>query len=544
MKALGFSFHTKVASRMTTVFVVCAGLPLAALATITVTRTWNELSRRAVQQLRYESRTVTQEALGRLDRMATGLTALTTALAGSSGAVPHVDIGDYLPHAPGAVSVRMPSGAVAQLVGNLELPELSSEDRRHLDDWGRLIKDDVHPAVLIVGERAGGALAAATVDERWLVGIDEADQLPADANVCLATGRQPICSFEVAPQEIATAFASTDHGEVRLESGQGPQLAWISTVSLDAHYDAKPWHVAVLRPISSIRAPIFRFVQDFLLVVIVTSLVVAWLSVRQVRRHLDPLWALTAATGRLTRHDFEQPVDVRSGDEFETLGNAFNDMAAKLRQQFADLESFNIGTLTTLARAIDAKSPWTAGHSERVTAMAVDIGKAIGLPAKQIDELRRGGLVHDIGKIATPAEILDKPDRLTPEETRVMQLHPEQGVHILEPIAAFRSVLPIVGQHHERWDGSGYPKGLSHTDIARTARVLAVADVYDALRSDRPYRSGMPHQKVVGIIRDGAGTHFDPEVVAAFLAIESSLDRAASAMAVAMPSSRPVRAAG
>ena len=247
-----------------------------------------------------------------------------------------------------------------------------------------------------------------------------------------------------------------------------------------------------------------------------TLLAVTWISVTQVRRQLQPLALLIAATRRLSRRDFDTAIRIRSGDEFQELGDAFAQLARELQEQFAELEAFNQGTLEALGRTIDAKSPWTAGHSSRVTELALLLAEAMPLSPEHVAVIRRGGPVHDIGKLATPGRLLDKPGALTPEELAEMRQHPAQGVHILEPIPAFKPLLPVVGQHHERWDGKGYPAGLAGEDIDITARVLAVADVFDALRSHRPYRQGMPLSKVIGIIEEGCGTHFDPTVIEAF----------------------------
>jgi len=184
-----------------------------------------------------------------------------------------------------------------------------------------------------------------------------------------------------------------------------------------------------------------------------------------------------------------------------------------------DLDALNWGALTALARTVDAKSPWTAGHSERVTAMGLKLGEFMKLGKDELDVLHRGGLLHDIGKIGVPAAILDKPGKLTEEEYDLMKKHPEIGANILQPIAAYADVIPIVRQHHERWDGSGYPDGLAGTQIHPHARIFAVADVYDAVISDRPYRPGMSIDEVIRIIVDGDGTDFDPEVVVAFLGV-------------------------
>jgi putative nucleotidyltransferase with HDIG domain len=179
------------------------------------------------------------------------------------------------------------------------------------------------------------------------------------------------------------------------------------------------------------------------------------------------------------------------------------------------LDQLSQGSLTALARAIDAKSEWTAGHSERVTQLAVKLGHVVGLSKEELDNLYRGGLLHDIGKIGTPASFINKNSKLTDEEYSVICKHPRTGLHILEPIEVFSDLLPIVEQHHEKFDGSGYPEGLAGEAIAFGARILAVADVFDALSSDRPYRLAMKPETVLRIIKEGSGSHFDPRVVAA-----------------------------
>jgi putative nucleotidyltransferase with HDIG domain len=188
-------------------------------------------------------------------------------------------------------------------------------------------------------------------------------------------------------------------------------------------------------------------------------------------------------------------------------------------QLIAALEQLHWGTLTALARAIDAKSGWTAGHSERVTRLAMRIGRAMGLSQEELKIIHRGGLLHDIGKIGTPPAILDKPDKLTPEEMATMQEHVQVGLRILEPIPGLSDSLPIVAEHHERYDGSGYPKGLKGSEINLYARIFAVADSYDAMTSDRPYRKGLPVVKAISIIQQSSGSQFDPAVAETFLRV-------------------------
>jgi putative nucleotidyltransferase with HDIG domain len=184
-----------------------------------------------------------------------------------------------------------------------------------------------------------------------------------------------------------------------------------------------------------------------------------------------------------------------------------------------ELSELNWGTLRALARAIDAKSSWTAGHSERSTKLAIKIGKAMRLPQDELDDLRRAGLLHDIGKLGIPPEILDKAGKLTPEELELMRKHTRLGVRILEPIAAYSDVIPIVLQHHEFYDGTGYPNGLIGESINLGARIFIVADTYDALISDRPYRKALDHKSAIKYIKEEAGIKFDPKVVEAFLKV-------------------------
>lgn len=184
-----------------------------------------------------------------------------------------------------------------------------------------------------------------------------------------------------------------------------------------------------------------------------------------------------------------------------------------------DLKQLNLGALTALARTVDAKSPWTAGHSERVTELTVKVGQLLNLDTAEMETLTRAALLHDIGKIGVPATILDKKDKLSGAEFEKIQTHSRAGARILEPISAYKNAIPIVLQHHERFDGSGYPNGLRGETISLGARIIAVCDTFDAMASDRPYRNGMPAEKVIETIKEGAGKQFDPNVVEAFLQI-------------------------
>jgi putative nucleotidyltransferase with HDIG domain len=174
-----------------------------------------------------------------------------------------------------------------------------------------------------------------------------------------------------------------------------------------------------------------------------------------------------------------------------------------------------------LARAVEAKSPYTRGHSDRVTRYALTLAATLGLPAADQERLFRGGLLHDIGKISMPDAILNKPAALTPEEYAIVKQHPMEGVKMIEALQSMTDVVPLIRWHHERQDGRGYPDGLRGGDIPLLVRVLSVADVYDALCSDRPYRSGLAHAACLEILhQDAAGGGLDPELVAQFCLLD------------------------
>jgi putative two-component system response regulator len=175
------------------------------------------------------------------------------------------------------------------------------------------------------------------------------------------------------------------------------------------------------------------------------------------------------------------------------------------------------GTLFAFTRAVEAKCPHTLGHTERTTALALRLAARVGLPAAELEVLRRGSILHDIGKISIPDAILNKPGKLTPEEYALVKRHPLDGVHIVEPLRSLRATLPLIRSHHERLDGRGYPDGLAGADIPILPRILAVADVYDALASDRPYRAALPRAVCLDVIRDNAaGGGLDPDLVRMF----------------------------
>ncbi|MFE7061416.1 HD-GYP domain-containing protein [Sutcliffiella sp. NPDC057660] len=210
------------------------------------------------------------------------------------------------------------------------------------------------------------------------------------------------------------------------------------------------------------------------------------------------------------------------GDEFSNVIGGFNSMVQGLKERNETnrllLESF----YQTLSTALDARDPYTAGHSLRVSEFSVLIGRRANLPMEQLKHLKNTALLHDIGKIGVRDDVLLKDGKLTDEEFEQIKLHPVLGANILEqvlPKEAMAKLIPGVRSHHERFDGYGYPDRLSGTEIPLFGRIIAVADAFDAMTSDRPYRKGMSISRALSILQSGKGTQWDPQFVDFFLAI-------------------------
>ena len=178
-------------------------------------------------------------------------------------------------------------------------------------------------------------------------------------------------------------------------------------------------------------------------------------------------------------------------------------------------------TIEGWSRALDLRDKETEGHTQRVTKLTLELARAFGLPDEDLLYVRWGALLHDIGKMGVPDQILLKPGSLTEEEWLQMRNHPQYAYDLLKPITFLAPALDIPYAHHEKWDGTGYPRGLRGREIPLAARLFAVVDVWDALRSDRPYRPAWTIQEAIAYLESRAGTHFDPGVVERFVAILS-----------------------
>ncbi len=235
-----------------------------------------------------------------------------------------------------------------------------------------------------------------------------------------------------------------------------------------------------------------------------------------IRQALDH-WELKREIRRLNRITREQNLKLQ--DMNRTLEQKVDERTRQLAERNHDLRTAYVQTIRALAEAIDAKDFYTRGHSERVGLYACKLARELGLPKQGIERVYFAGLLHDVGKIGVPDQIIAKPGRLSPEEYAEIQRHPEIGARILEPVSFLADVVPCVRHHHEWYDGSerGYPKRLRGDQIPFPSRIILVADTFDAMTTDRPYRKALPLEQVVAELHKFSGSQFDPRCVDAFL---------------------------
>jgi putative two-component system response regulator len=235
-------------------------------------------------------------------------------------------------------------------------------------------------------------------------------------------------------------------------------------------------------------------------------------------RRLVPVVLITARSDRATRL-----AGVAAGaDDFLTKPFDAQELLIRtkvlLRDRALDLRlDAAESVLLAMARAVEARDAYTVHHAERVGVQARAMGVAFGLDAEDLDIVYRGGVLHDLGKIAIRDAILLKPGPLAPEEFNIMKRHSVEGERICAPLRSTEHYVPIIRHHHERWDGTGYPDGLAGDSIPLGARIVAVADAWDAMVTDRPYRAGLPAEEATRRLRDGAGTQWDERFVRLYL---------------------------
>jgi len=258
---------------------------------------------------------------------------------------------------------------------------------------------------------------------------------------------------------------------------------------------------------------------------LVAALLTILIGIFFAKKLTHPVRELAGGAHRIASGDFSQRIAIRSRTELGDLGNSFNVMTDQIEKFISDLQKsaeenrqLFIGTVKSLAAAIDGKDPYTRGHSERVSRFSVAIAQRLGLDDDEVEKIRISALLHDVGKIGIDDKILKKPAALTDEEFEVMRKHPQKGYKIMSQIPAMKEFLPGMYMHHEMVDGKGYPQGLKGEEIPLMGKIVAVADTFDAMTTDRPYQKAMKFEDAVARIESFVNTRYDAEVVGAFTA--------------------------
>jgi putative nucleotidyltransferase with HDIG domain len=693
---LGISFlKSRLARRFCLLFIFCAFAPTVALTFFSYKQVINQLEEQSFVRLKKEVDAYSFSLFDRMIRVDNELRTVGQLVSLSAGKFHPIDDLDQDAFAEifKGVAVYSRQGNSREVFGKLNISQFESvvTDERIsatkpfiVTSTARDTATQFFFGVNIHRSPLEPFTVVGNVRPEYLWGIGVKPLLPAmtELTVYDIVGQRIVASANGPKgtlQDLALTQASEDLHVFEYDHNGEIFFAGFSNVFVESRFQRVGWTIIISQSRSDVMSAMDNFEKSFPYIALLFLLLVVFFSVLFIRKGLDPLERLKQATQRVANKDFSTQVDIHSGDEFEELGNSFNDMAVKLDKQFNALlvlgeidrailssldrkkivartlqrmkeffhseisvfvkissstkghvkvysmegrrlddplyayfslsdddrrlffvekDSFVVrpeekghdflktitgkqdldylclplrldgnvgrllflgkkagsfrndeevsqarqianqlaiglanslsleklnrlakGTIEALARTVDAKSKWTSGHSERVAELSSRIARAMGLREKEIEALQRGGLLHDIGKIGIPLAILDKPDRLTDQEYGEIKNHPLIGAKILEPIEAYQDIIPLVAQHHERYDGTGYPAGLKGEEIDQGARIMAVADVWDALVSERPYREGWVGERARDLIVNSSGSHFDPEVVNAFLAV-------------------------
>jgi HD-GYP domain-containing protein (c-di-GMP phosphodiesterase class II) len=286
------------------------------------------------------------------------------------------------------------------------------------------------------------------------------------------------------------------------------------------------WAVVVQKPQLEAYRGVYEMQRTARLLALLAVLLSIGISIFAARIITNPLQILTQSSRALARGDFSQRVHLRSRTEIGELAETFNTMSQELEQFVEDLKraaeenhALFLGSIQMLAGAVDEKDPYTRGHSDRVTRYSLLIAKELKLPPTFMETLQISAQLHDVGKIGIEDRILKKPGALNAEEFEAMKTHTTKGANILRPVTQLAEMLPGIELHHEALDGRGYPYGLRGDQIPLLARVIAVADTFDALTTNRPYQKAHTPEEALAIIQTLVGKRLDPEAVAALMAV-------------------------
>jgi HD-GYP domain-containing protein (c-di-GMP phosphodiesterase class II) len=353
--------------------------------------------------------------------------------------------------------------------------------------------------------------------------VDAQGRLVASASLGYATG-QDMTKLDIVrnfveegnkAQLAATREFTVDENDKKVE-----MLGTYSPVT------ALAWAVVVQKPRAEAYRGVFEMQRTARLLALLAILLSIGVSIFAARKITNPLLTLAEYSRAIARGDFSQRINLFSRTEIGELATTFNTMSEELERYVEDLKraaeenrALFMGSIRMLAGAVDEKDPYTRGHSDRVTRYALMIGKEMGLPATFMETLQISAQLHDVGKIGIEDRILKKPGALTAEEFEVMKTHTTKGANILREVEQLAEMLPGIELHHESLDGRGYPYGLQGEQIPLLARLIAVADTFDALTTNRPYQKAHTPDEALGIITNLAGKRLDPSAVAALKAV-------------------------
>ncbi len=377
--------------------------------------------------------------------------------------------------------------------------------------------------------------------ERWVLAIElSLKRILAMVNSAVPSGgtlyivdSQKRLVFHSKPQRLA-AHASPEEAPILLEGFKEKAMVskrYVTNEEVEmagtfAWIPILGWGLVTEQPVETAFQTVDRL-RNYTLLLVVTSILVAVICGLLLARGLSrPLMDLAKRADAIAEGHFDQSIKVQSQDEIGQLAKAFNHMSSEIKQLLGQHEKLFISSIHTLVTAVEAKDKYTRGHSERVTYLTVALCEIMGLDHhdKEIAEL--AGLLHDMGKIGVPEHVLNKKGSLNDEEFAIIKDHPAAGAKIVQKIrhADVYEVAAVVRAHHERWDGSGYPEGLTGKEIPLVSRLMSVADAYDAMTTDRAYRKSMGSEKALDQLKEGAGTQFESRVVNVFCdAVESNL---------------------
>ncbi|MFC1657004.1 HD domain-containing phosphohydrolase [Candidatus Moduliflexota bacterium] len=255
--------------------------------------------------------------------------------------------------------------------------------------------------------------------------------------------------------------------------------------------------------------------------VVIGALLATVIGATFARKISNPIHKFAETSMAIADGNFKGHIDVKARNEIGQLAETFNYMTGRLDLYDRNMRDLFLSTIKSLAAAIDAKDPYTRGHSDRVARFSLAIAREMNLDRRAVERVQIAALLHDVGKIGIDDAVLRKPERLTDEEYAIIKRHPAMGANIMGPIKQLKDIIPGMRHHHEALDGSGYPDGLAGGEIPLVARIIAVADTFDAMTSDRLYQKAMDDDFVIKTLIRLSGARYDPKIVQAFIAAHS-----------------------